>query len=78
MKVRHLDSHFTYCGSLIDWSPFSQVELLTPSHRHQLLSEPPIPQLDPSACEERIISHEVKELGEHRYPSLSVSLPPPS
>ncbi|CAI8028281.1 Trafficking protein particle complex subunit 13 [Geodia barretti] len=33
-----------------------KVELLTPSHR---------PQLDPSACEERIISHEVKELGEH-------------
>ncbi|CAI8028283.1 Trafficking protein particle complex subunit 13 [Geodia barretti] len=42
-----------------------KVELLTPSHRHLLLSEPPLPQLDPSACEERIISHEVKELGEH-------------
>ncbi|CAI8010583.1 Trafficking protein particle complex subunit 13 [Geodia barretti] len=42
-----------------------KVELLTPSHRHLLLSEPPLPQLDPSACEERIISHEVKEPGEH-------------
>ena len=46
--------------------PPLQVELLTPSHRHLLLSDPPLPQLDPGACEERLISHEVKELGEHR------------
>ena len=52
-----------------------QVELLTPSHRHLLLSEPPLPQLDPSACEERIISHEVKELGEHRSASSPLSSP---
>ena len=51
------------------------MELLTPSHRHLLLSEPPLPQLDPSACEERIISHEVKELGEHRSASHFSPLP---
>ena len=43
-----------------------QVELLTPSQRVQLLSSGPMAQLDPLSCEERIISHEVKEMGEHR------------
>jgi len=43
-----------------------QVELLTPTQRAQLLSTGPMAQLDPHSCEERIISHEVKEMGEHR------------
>ena len=51
-----------------------QVELLTPSgQRLLLLTTPVILQLDGGACEERIISHEVKELGEHRYVSVHIS-----
>ncbi len=42
-----------------------QVELMTPSQRLGLLTTPSIPQIDGSGCEERIITHEVKELGEH-------------
>lgn len=42
-----------------------KVELLTPSQRVSLLSDCLIPTLDEGGCEDRIISHEVKELGEH-------------
>ena len=42
-----------------------QVDLLTPSQRVTLLTTSSIPQIDGGACEERIITHEVKELGEH-------------
>ncbi len=48
---------------------FPQVELLTPSQRVSLLSSSPIAILEGGMCEDRIISHEVKELGEHRYVS---------
>lgn len=38
---------------------------MTPSQRLNLLTTPTIGQIDGGACEERIITHEVKELGEH-------------
>jgi len=50
------------------------VELLTPSQRISLLAPPQIPQLNPGGCEERIVGHEVKELGEHRYKCVRESV----
>ncbi len=38
---------------------------MTPSQRLNLLTTPTIGHIDGGACEERIITHEVKELGEH-------------
>ncbi len=53
-------------NSLLHVSPCGvQVELRTPSQRVHLLSSPQLSQLDPRACEEWVLSHEVKELGEH-------------
>lgn len=38
---------------------------MTPSQRLSLLTTPTIAQIEGGGCEERIITHEVKELGEH-------------
>ena len=37
-----------------------------------LLNTSPIAVLEGGTCEDRIISHEVKELGEHRYIDTSI------
>ena len=64
--LQALHVHLCVCHWTRAHSLPHQVELLTPSHRHLLLSDPPMTQLDPGSCEERTIAHEVKELGEHR------------
>ena len=58
---------FSTASNIVTCPMHMKVELLTPSgQRLLLLTTPVILQLDGGACEERIISHEVKELGEHR------------